>query len=132
MNSSEMNNLLRSMFAKLVEEGHPKNPMCAVTLGTNANPYFSKFLEGTELGIKPLSRMVEGLGFDLHLVPVKKDDVATVQELEKNSEIFINDAVDTLKEFLENHTVTPRASGGGKVAADLSCAVDELFGDLDD
>ena len=130
MNSSEMNNILRDMFKKLVEDGFPKNPMCAVTLGTNANPYFNKFLDGTELGIKPLARMIEGLGYDLHLVPVKKDDAEAMKKLEADSEEFIGDAMDTLKEFLENHSATPRASGGGRVAAELSSAVDGLFEEL--
>jgi hypothetical protein len=74
-----------------------------VTLGRNAGIQFDKLLEGIDVGIRPLSRIINGLGYDLCLVPVKSDNFEllnsiqsqwdTVSKNMKNDLInFINDS----------------------------------------
>lgn len=101
---SEMNSTLREMFFEFLNKGYKKNHMCEVTLGLGSNPQFDQFLKGHDLGSIPLTRMFEGLGFELHLIPVKKTDREKLETVSALSDNFLNESKDKLEKFLSSKT----------------------------
>lgn len=129
---NQLNDLLRQIFGELVEKGYKKKPMADVTLGSSFGPQFNKFfVEKTDLGLSPLTRMVEGLGYELHLVPIKQDDEETKKLLESQYETFESETKEDLINYLDNRPAQTRSSGGGKVSKAFDDHVDDIFDQLD-
>ena len=131
MKASELNVTIREMFHQLINDNYKKHPICAATLGQHASPQFEKFLKGSDLGVKPMERLVDGLGFDLLLVPVRNEDKATMKVVETACSNFITDARKDLIEYLEERQNAPRAStGSGSVAKAFKEAALKMINEL--
>lgn len=74
MISEDLNKVIRDFLNKLIEDNYKKQHICYLTLGSQSSPQIEKFLSGTDLGIKPLRKFMDAFDYDLHLVPVPKDD----------------------------------------------------------
>jgi hypothetical protein len=107
----ETNDLLRMIFDQLEKDGYKKKDMCNLTLGNQCSPMFNEFVKGKDLGIKPLSRMFEPFGYELHLVPVPKKgtDAETSTLLEKLKTDFIETCKFAMIENLDNEAIISKA-----------------------
>lgn len=122
--------VFKQIFKDLIQDGYKASPMCNVTLGTNRNPQFKAFIEDkTKLGILPLKTMVDGLEYDLHLVPIAKDDTKARQELDEMTSQFIINAKQKLIDYMENRPVQQRTRTSSKSV--FEDTVDNLLNELD-
>lgn len=132
MKAAEMNLVLRTMFQQLIDEGYRNHTLCCCTLGNMSTPLFVKFMNGTDLGIKPLERMLQGFGYTLKLVPVKPEDIDTNKNLDEISSEFITNAKTMLVEYMDKNRQTssrvPR--GDGKIGQMFDQEMDDIFQDL--
>jgi len=127
MKISQLNTTLRELIKQLENDGFGKKALCDTTLGQQAYPQFDRFIKGTDLGIRPLERVLDGYGYDLLTIPVKKGDADSLKVIEGLISNFVPELLADLKEFLENRPVGERGSkGGGKVNAAITSAVDEI------
>lgn len=124
---NEVNTVLRLMFNELIENGFKKFPMAEVTLGKSFSPQFNKFLDDVDLGLNPLTRMVNGLGFELHLVPVKSDNNEFKKSMEDQFSSFLAISKNDLIDHIENRPEVKRGKTN-KVYEDI---VDDLLNGLD-
>jgi len=104
MQVEQLNDILRITINNLIDDGYKKSSICGVTLGTQSTPHFQRFINGYDLGVKPLSRIVDGFGYDLQLVCVPKKDKNEINEVSNNiyklNENFIQSAQTALKNYL--------------------------------
>lgn len=75
MNFEELNMFLKNVIRELLKR-YPKTHIVSITFGTTCMNMFNKFVEedNTMIGIRPLLRILNNLGYDLQLVPVAKND----------------------------------------------------------
>jgi len=130
MKARELNVTIRTMIQQLISDNYKKHPICAITLGNQASPQFEKFLKGADLGIKPLERLVEGLGFDLCLVPVEREDKGALDSIDTTCAKFIDVARNNVVDYLDNRELAPRESGNGPVAKAFQDAALEMIDEL--
>ena len=124
MKIGDLNNILRQIFKELIDKGYPKLPMAEVTLGRSFSPQFTKFIEETDLGYIPIERMVQGLGFNLMVIPVKDSDAEFNQKIQEKYQDFIKVCKNDLLDHLDNRTIKVRVRGGSEL--------DKLFDDFID
>lgn len=98
MDYKATNSFLRDFLLDIINKGYSSNKLCYLLLGQQSLGQFKTFLdEGTDLGIKPLNRMFNSVGYELSLVPVKKGS-----ELPDSSkELWNNWYEDTGKSIVE-------------------------------
>ncbi len=102
MKFEEYNDSIRELIKELISDGYNKFQICSATLGAQRGPQFQGFIENKNLGIKPLSRLINGLNYDLHLVAIPNNDVEKEQIIyELNSE-FEDNLKFNLIEYLES------------------------------
>lgn len=128
MTSEDLNQIIRELFTKLIDSGYKKLPICNVTLGQNFSPQFDKFIKGTDLGLGPLTRILDGLGHNMALVPVKDDDKEFKQQIQKKYQEFIGEANTDLIDFLENRTTPQRTATVSKY---VEGEVDDLINEIE-
>lgn len=124
---NELNESLRNLFIGLINKGYKKFSMTEVTLGKAFSPQFNKFLENTDLGLSPLERMVNGLGFELHLIPVKAGDTEFKKVMDQKHSEFLENSKNDLVDHIENR---PVKQSGGKVTKAFDNALEDMFADL--
>jgi len=98
----EFNEELRQIFVRLGELGFKRFPMAEVTLGKSFSPQFNKYVDGDDLGMNPLIRMVNGLGGKLHITPVKEGDTKFEKFLDDQCHSFLDTAKNDLIDHIEN------------------------------
>ena len=78
MKYDELNIFLKSIIRDLLSK-YAKSHIIAMTLGSTSANMFNKFVEEDDamVGIRPLIRVLDNLGYDLELVPVPKNDNET-------------------------------------------------------
>lgn len=104
MKFSVFNLMIKEMVKQLIEGGHDSNSICRVTLGTTSIPLFQRLLDGKVLGHMPLERFLDTFGYELMIIPVKKDDPAGIKEVETKCFDFVRQAKQQLDEYLLNKT----------------------------
>lgn len=104
MQIAELNAYIRGMFTKLIDNGFTKSAISEITLGRSFTPQFTKFVENTDLGIKPLTRMIEGLGYDIHIVPIKSEDVECQKYIEYKMTEFYQESNSEILDYLDNNS----------------------------
>ena len=124
---NELNDSLRNLFSDLINKGYRKFSMTEVTLGKAFSPQFNKFLEDTDLGLSPLERMVNGLGFELHLIPIKSGDLEFKKIIDQKYEEFLDNSKNDLIDHIENR---PVKQTGGTVTKAFDNALEDMFADL--
>ena len=102
MKFEECNLLIRNIISDLISDGYKKNQICSVTLGGQRYAQMENFLKGSNLGVKPLSRIIETIGYDLMLVPIAKTDVEKINFVNEITDDFIESFRHELIDFLEN------------------------------
>jgi hypothetical protein len=127
----DVNTLIRNMFNSLINNGFKRLPMAEVTLGKSFSPQFNKFLSDADLGLVPLTRMVNGLGYELHVVPIKSDNEEFKKVLDKQYESFLETSKNDLIDHIENRPTPTRVTSTGKASKVFDNVVDELLNDLD-
>ena len=75
MTSDKFNEYLREIFKSLVSDGFKKSDISSATFGLNKQDQFIKFtFNDRNMGLKPLNPIFNDIGFELHLVPIVKND----------------------------------------------------------
>jgi len=126
MDSHELNMILRDLFKQLIDQGYKKLPMVEVTLGKTFSPQFGKFIDQTDLGLIPLERMIKGLGFELHLVPVKSEDKEFHSKMNEKYQEFINTSKNDLVDYLDNRPLKNNNTRGSVFDDELEDILNEL------
>jgi len=126
MDSHELNMILRDLFKQLIDQGYKKLPMVEVTLGKTFSPQFGKFIDQTDLGLIPLERMIKGLGFELHLVPVKSEDKEFHSKMNKKYQEFVNTSKNDLVDYLDNRPLKNNNTRGSVFDDELEDILNEL------
>lgn len=126
MRIDELNSMLREMFKQFVDNGYKKHPICSVTLGDTFGPQFTNFLNGNDLGLGPLTRIIENLGYEIHLVPVSNDDQEAQTLIQDRANNFVREISSDLKDFLDN-----RQPKSGKVSQAFDNEIQELMSEID-
>jgi hypothetical protein len=112
----EINELLRMVIDQLEKDGYKRRDMCNLTLGNQCGPMFSEFMKGKDLGVKPLSRIIDAFGYDLHLVPIpKKSNVETASLVDTTTRDFIENCKIAMIGNLDNADAVSKAKN--KVSA---------------
>lgn len=106
------NELLRTFIKKLLNDGHTKFQICSLTFGAQSCPQLEKFIDGIDLGVKPISRLLNNMGYDLHLVAVPKEDNDTSNQLTEIDKLFFEAMKYLVAERLDNLENTPRTRKG--------------------
>lgn len=119
--TEELNTLLREFFKSLENDGYPGQDICSATLGAQAKPTYDNFIKNNKvLGVKPLSRIFDNLGYDLHLIPIKKENLETSTQLNNTTLEFVTDSNLELRNFFENRVPTKKKSGRKRVVSSLA------------
>jgi len=126
MDSHELNMILRDLFKQLIDQGYKKLPMVEVTLGKTFSPQFGKFIDQTDLGLIPLERMIKGLGFELHLVPVKSEDKEFHSKMNEKYQEFVNTSKNDLVDYLDNRPLKNNNTRGSVFDDELEDILNEL------
>lgn len=93
MNLRRFNSELRSLFESLISDGFLQKDLSSITFGINRQDQLKSFLEGRDVGGKPLQRIFDELGFELHLVPIYKKDIDSLE----NVESITNDSLEAMR-----------------------------------
>lgn len=131
MNHQGLNSVIREMCNEIVESGYKKNAICSVTMGNAYGAQFSKFLEGTDLGISPLNRFAEGLKYELLIVPVKPEDEETKEQVKEICDKFVKDSKEKIINALENRTIIPRRTKNPETEKTIEHTIDNLLKDIE-
>lgn len=111
MDAKQLNQTLRDMFNNMIKSGTNKRQLSMFTLGANNVAQFDKFIKGTDLGIKPLSRIMEAFGYKLHLVPLPESENHRTEEVDGMTREFFEACSYALSSSLEEYT-SRKASNG--------------------
>lgn len=93
MNLETFNYELRDLLKTLSSDGFTKKDISSLTFGSYRQDQLSEFLNGRDVSGKPLSRIFDDLGFDLHLVPINKKDIENREIVDR----LALDSFDTLR-----------------------------------
>lgn len=129
MQIAELNEYIRNMFKTLIKNGFTKSSISGITLGRSFTPQFTKFVENTDLGLKPLTRMIEGLGYDIHIVPIKPEDVESQRYIEEKMVEFYQESNSEILDYLDNSQHIPQVITINKM---FQKVIDELTEDIID
>lgn len=102
MNLEKFNESMRSMFIDLISDGYNQNDISAVTFGANRQDQLKEFLRGRRISGKPLINMFNDLGFEVHIVPVNKSDLAVVEKINEITSNVMEAMQLTFVNYLEN------------------------------
>ena len=128
MKNAELNSILREMVKILIEDGYKKKTLCAILLGSQSGPVFHGFMKGSNM-LRPLERLVDGLGYDLHMVPIKKDDYEMSNKLDGLTEEFVDETRRRIINYVENKPVPQRKLSNRSIGL-FKDVVDELYKEL--
>lgn len=132
MKVENLNSVLRDVINQLVADGYRKKPICDGTLGSQSNPQFDGFIKGKDLGIKPLSRLLDGLGYEILTIPVRKDDKVKFQWVTEQMVTFAQDSKSQLIQYLENRPNSDRQRNSeGTMTSALQDGVSQILNKLD-
>lgn len=98
-----MNELIRKVLNTLIDQGYKKNQLAMVLLGAQGAPQIEKFLEGRELGNKPMMRIIHQLGYEYKIVPINKNDTEKQNIINEYCAEFLDSLPLVLHEKLEHY-----------------------------
>jgi len=102
MRSDEFNANLRNIFRNLESDGFISNHISGATFGQNRMDMYKEFMNGRDIGLKPLSNIFDAMGFDFCLVPVLKNDRKMKEKLSEMSDEALTITYSILLKYLEN------------------------------
>lgn len=102
MNHEEYNNCLREIFTELIGDGYKQSEICEATLGSQRIPQFKGLLDGKNLGLKPHHRIMNSLGYTMHLVPIPNDNQEKMNIISDMSQEFVENFKFLLIDYLED------------------------------
>lgn len=124
MKSLDFNNELRKIFNSFISDGFIKSDISAVTFGLNRQDQLVQFLSGRDMGIKPLNKIFDNLGFEFHIVPILTTDTDN-QEIVNN---IAQDSLDGLNMILFDYLQNKKQNKNKK--SGIAIFVDELINNL--
>lgn len=124
MQINELNEYIRKMFKKLISNGFTKTSISEITLGRSFTPQCTKFIENTDLGLKPLTRIIDRLGYEVHIVPVKSDDTEFQTYINNKMIEFYQESNSEILDYLDNNQ---RTSSSIKINDTFAKIIDELI-----
>lgn len=96
----------RELLKSLISDGFTKKDISSLTFGVYRQDQLIEFLNGRDISGKPLSRVLDDLGFELHVVPIPKKDIETREYLDS----LTTDVFETLRlifvDYLEQQQST--------------------------
>lgn|GEM_PF-2986512 len=108
MKIDELNSCIRDIFKKLLTNGFNKSSISEITLGRSFIPQCIKFIDDVDLGLKPLTRLIDRLGYQVHIVPVRPDDEEFQKYINKKTEEFHNESYSEILDYLDNKPFTAK------------------------
>lgn len=103
MNSNELNNEIRNMCSQCISDGSSKRNVCTVILDAGLQSQFQGFLDGNNLGLKPLTKIIDKFkDYELRLIVVNKNDSETISAINGINKDFIEKGKVKLVKALEN------------------------------
>lgn len=134
MTHEEFNRIFREMCNDLIVDGCKKSKICKVTLGRNNQPMFEGFInKNKNFGIAVLQRIVENYGYDLMILPIKKDLIDEYQEfLDQTKQQFTDDLKEQIRESVENIQIHNTGRPNEQINNVVNSILDDLIGDAND
>ena len=125
MDHVELNNILRQLVVDLLATGkYKKRDIVVATLGGGSSPQFEHFLKGSDVGIKPLTRLFESFGYELEIVPVPKEnseEALTKKSVRMLDKEFVDDCKKSLTSYLDSEEAKTAVRGSvSKVFEDVA------------
>ncbi len=129
----EYSEVLRNLFKELLDDGYNKKQIATVVLGPQRGNQFNKFMKGGFLGLVPLTKILDSIEYNLHLVAIPKTQTEETEKITKLTEDFIEDLRFNLVEYLEMNKSksndTPKQYSG-QVSIDISDVADDILKSL--
>ncbi len=129
MKHDEINEVLRNIFNQLINDGYRKKHICDITNGSQKLPQFDQLINGGDLGLKPLERIFNSMGYELMITPIPKDNEEKKHILKEYVEEFIDASKFSLVECLESAEVI-RETKKTKVSSIFIKTVDDIFNSI--
>lgn len=103
MNQKELNDLIRSVVRKLVDDGYKKSVVGKILLGSNSYAPLIKFVddENLEFGYKPLNKIGNTIKYNLQLIYVKPSEIELIKLIRDSNINFSIDLYNNINEFLK-------------------------------
>ncbi len=108
--NEQLNNQVREIFTRAIQDGHKKNHVCALTLGNQCVPQFDGFVKGRDFGIKPMERALGAFDYEIHLVPVAKTDHKALATIDGMTNDCMDNVTTLLLSSLDKETLRSAAS----------------------
>lgn len=106
MTSDELNIALRRILTELVDDGFKRVDISNVTFGLNKRDQFEKFVfSERNMGLKPMNPIFNDVGFELHLVPVPKNDNKFISKINSETEDYLFAFKMVLLDYLEEISI---------------------------
>ena len=102
MKIEDLNQVLRIVISDLLTY-YSRRKIVNITLGGANYVMFERFYKDQkDLGIKPLRRILDSLGYELHLIPVPKGDNEIKKQVEELSRPFTETIFDMMVQVLDS------------------------------
>jgi len=121
----DYNSFIRRVFRELIDDGYKKLQICNATLGSQRVAQFNHFMNDNDMGVKPHSRILNSLDYELHLVPIPKNNQEKLNVINELSDQFIQDLKFLLVEYLEDDVKMAQAKSKSR-SKKFSEAIDKL------
>lgn len=126
MTVNELNDKLRDIFKSKLDNGYTKSNICSLVLGTSGFAQFENFItDDKTFGFKPLQRIAEAFGYDLHVILLPNEDVDNVNAVNQLNDQFLESA----DHLLDNGLSLPLPKGRRTSASKK--AIDDYFKKFD-
>ena len=104
MNTQEFINAFRQIISDLIELGIKKTHIKGVLVPTSMNQFYRFIENDIDISLAALNKMLNNVGYELHVVPLKKDcleDNECKEVMDKINNIA-SDALAEISEILES------------------------------
>lgn len=108
MTYEKLNEFMRDIFRQLIDDGFTKRRICSLTLGNQSEPQFEQFLQGKNVGIKPITRLFNAFNLEAQIVLIPKDDEKMKNYIEEHNLNTIRKCQEILLNYLNEDLSRPR------------------------
>lgn len=137
MKLDQFNILLKDNINELINQGYKESDICDILLSRAYLPRFHSYLKDDEslLGMKPLSKICDSLGYDFLIIPIKSDNDSRKEEIYKECSEFVHIFKDTLNKYLSTKEPVERkkrgpSENGIQVKNTINSTITDLLEDL--
>ena len=101
MNIRRFNVELREMLLGLISDGFRQKDVTSMTFGANRQDQLTGFLNGRDISGRPLGRIFDVFGFDIHLVPVPKKNYKEKEMLDSMAQNALESIQISMVDYLD-------------------------------